>query len=180
LAAAQHYAPIHNYMEEYKNDPQGFKERTHAAYMLGQSYGSAENPIALYYGTKYNIEYDSDHNQYYFGGTGFTHETPRNGYKHKATPSFYGMLGLIYKPIQKLEVSAFANFMSKRTYVIQYNHDGEELDPRCTVNLKVGYKPIEQCEVFFNGHNLFNNNKREFPYTDKIGGIYTVGVNFGF
>lgn len=185
LGDAQHYAPINEYRAEYEADPAAFLQKTHAAYLAGQPYQSegkpvALNPIALYYGTKYNIQYDEQNGQYYFGGTGFTHDTPKNGYKHKATPSIYGMFGLIYKPTNKLEVSAFANFMSARKYVIQYNHNGEELSPRCTVNLKVGYKPVENCEVFFNGRNLFNNEKREFPFADKIGGTYTVGVNFGF
>lgn len=185
LGDAQHFAPINDYRAEYEKDPVAFLQATHAAYLAGQAYQSAgkpaaNNPIALYYGTKYNIQYDESNGQYYFGGTGFTHEPARNGYKHKATPSVYGMMGLIYKPTNKLEVSAFANLMSKRTYVIQYNHMGEKLAPRCTVNMKIGYKPVENCEVFFNGRNLFNNEKREFPFADKIGGIYTVGVNFGF
>ncbi len=101
-----------------------------------------------------------------------------NGHAHKATPSFYGMLGLIYKPVQKLEVAAFANFVGKRTYQTKYGAD--ELDNRCTANLKVGYKPMQNFELFVNAHNLFNTKDREFTCSDEIGGVYTVGVNFGF
>lgn len=103
-----------------------------------------------------------------------------DGHKHEATPSFYGMLGLVYKPLPQLNVSAFANYIGKRTYCTKYNTKGDELDPRLTVNLKVGYKPSNQVEVFFNAHNLFNDKSREFVYSDKIGGIYSVGVNFDF
>lgn len=103
-----------------------------------------------------------------------------NGHAHKATPSFYGMLGLVYKPLPQLNVSAFANYIGKRTYCTKYNTKGDELDPRFTVNLKVGYKPTNQVEVFFNAHNLFNNKAREFVYCDENGGIYSVGVNFDF
>lgn len=119
-------------------------------------------------------------NVYQYGVTKVTDHTAdlEDGHEHKATPSFYGMLGLIYKPIQKLEVSAFANVIGKRTYATTYGSD--ELGTRFTVNMKVGYKPIEKLELFFNAHNLFNNQKREFSYTDRIGGIYTFGVNFGF
>ncbi len=104
--------------------------------------------------------------------------TTVNGHKHKATPAVYGMLGLIAKPIDKLNIAAYANFIGKREYLTAYG--SEELNPRCTVNLKIGYKPIDKFEVFFNGNNLFNNQKQEFVYGDKIGGVYTVGINFGF
>lgn len=116
-----------------------------------------------------------------FGRTSVTHDKSKatdNGFKHKATPSFYGMIGLIYKPIKQLECSAFANFIGKRTYNTKYGSD--ELGNRCTVNMKVGYKPIDKIEVFFNAHNLLNTQKREFTHCDEINGIYTVGVNFGF
>ncbi len=119
---------------------------------------------------------------YEFGKTEITHDdstTPKsNGVKHKATPSFYGMLGLIYKPIQQLEVSAFANFIGKRTYQTKYGAD--ELGNRCTVNMKIGYKPIQDFEFFFNAHNLLNTKGREFTHCDEVGGIYSFGVNFGF
>ncbi|MCQ2228580.1 MAG: TonB-dependent receptor [Bacteroidales bacterium] len=168
--------------------------------MLGEAKGSATNELSqafagiiqqyllngksvkeaadLVLGPKYNAK----KNWSEFGNTTITHDdssTPKsNGVKHKDTPSFYGMLGLIYKPMQQLEVSAFANFIGKRTYTTKYG--AEKLDNRCTVNMKVGYKPIQQMELFFNAHNLFNTEKREFVYCDEIGGIYTIGVNFGF
>ena len=101
-----------------------------------------------------------------------------DGHKHKATPAFYGMLGLIYKPLQQLEVSAFGNYIGKRTYVTKYGSD--DLSQRFTVNMKIGYHPIQDFEVYFNAHNLLNNKKREFTHSDEIGGIYSVGVNFKF
>ena len=101
-----------------------------------------------------------------------------NGYVHKGTPSFYGMLGLIYKPVEKLEVSAFCNYIGKRTYKMAYGDF--DLGQRCTVNMKVGYKPTQNFEVYVNAHNLFNTKKREFVMNDKIGGLYTVGLTFAF
>lgn len=126
------------------------------------------------------VKYDERRNSCHFGKTSADEieRQLRDGHVHKATPSFYGMLGLIYKPLQQLEVSAFANFIGKRTFLMKYG--STELDNRCTVNMKVGYKPISSFEVFFNAHNLFNTEKREFAYCDKIGGVYTVGINFGF
>lgn len=104
----------------------------------------------------------------------------QDGVENKATPNFYGMLGLIYKPIQQLNVAAFANYIGKRSYATKYNSEGEDLSQRLTVNLKVGYTPVDNVEVFFNAHNLLNNKKREFVYCDQIHGLYTVGVNFNF
>ena len=126
------------------------------------------------YGSRNNIPRDGD--IFYFGASACQMPETTNGQKHKATPNIYGMLGLIYKPLQQLTISAFANLTSKRTYVTSYSE--KELGNRCTINMKVGYKPIPNAEVFFNAHNLFNNEKQEFAYCDKIGGTYTMGVNF--
>lgn len=101
-----------------------------------------------------------------------------NGHKHKATPSVYGMFGIIAKPISQLNVSAYANFIGEREYLTSYG--SQTLSPRCTVNMKVGYKPVDYFEIYFNGNNILDNQKQEFVYGDKIGGIYSIGVNFSF
>lgn len=103
-----------------------------------------------------------------------------DGVENKATPNFYGMIGLMYKPVDQLNISAFANYIGKRSYKTKYNAAGEDLSQRFTVNLHAGYKPVENCEIFVNAHNLFNSKKREFVYCDEIGGLYSIGVNFGF
>ena len=56
----------------------------------------------------------------------------------------------------------------------------KRLSPKFTLNLKVGYKPSDEVEIFFNANNLFNNKTREMVFSDKVGGLYTVGVNFAF
>ena len=101
----------------------------------------------------------------------------RNGFKHKAIPNFYGMLGMICKPIRQLEISAFANLIGKRTYDLAYG--SFSMDQRLTVNAKVGYKPVKGVEIFFDAHNLLNSEKREFALSDEVGGLYTFGINFG-
>jgi outer membrane receptor protein involved in Fe transport len=88
------------------------------------------------------------------------------------------MLGLIYKPTPKIDITAYGNYIGKRTYKTAYGT--EELDDHFTVNLKFGYKPADGIEVYLYGHNLLNTQERELPYGDKIGGIYSVGVSFGF
>lgn len=101
-----------------------------------------------------------------------------DGVKHKATPSIYGMIGLIYKPLQQLEISAFSNFVGKQTYKSKYGE--EKINNHCSVNMKIGYKPVSQIEIFFDGKNILNNEKKEYMYGDKIGGTYTVGAYFKF
>ncbi len=105
-----------------------------------------------------------------------------DGFKSKAMPSFYGSLGFIYKPIEQLSVAASANFMSKRTYDIKggVSTVSEPINSRVTMNLKLGYQPVQGFEVYFNARNLFDNSKNEYVYGDKIGGLYSVGASFAF
>lgn len=135
-------------------------------------------PLGLYYAMKYNIEYNRETQEYYFGSSVVEEPKTQDGYKHKATPSFYGNIGLIYKPIEKISLSTFAYFSGKRE--ISTIFGTSEVDPVFTMNLKAGYKPVSNCELFFEAHNLLNSNKSEAAGTDKIKGTYCIGVNFGF
>lgn len=128
------------------------------------------------FGQSHHIQYEGT--DLYFGSNNFEEPETENGVKHKSTPSVYGMLGLIYKPVSNLSVSAFANMMSKREYKTGYGQ--KELGNLCRVNMKIGYKPIQNMEIYFNAHNLLNNKAQEFLYSDKIAGTYLIGVNFGF
>ena len=142
----------------------------------GEEYDGISSPLAMYYSLKYNVIMSG--NDLYFGNASAVPQTLSSGRKHKATPSVYGMAGLIYKPIQKLNVSMFGNYIGARTYETQYGT--EKLDARFTLNAKVGYSPIKNLEVFVNAHNLLNSKKQEFIYSDEIGGQYTAGLKFEF
>jgi len=135
---------------------------------------------AAYYAIKYGVY--NDDGTFYFGDSKEYTSPTENGHVHKATPSVYGMVGLIYKPTPKIDITAYGNYLGKRTYATKYNmgDNAVELKDRFTVSMKIAYKPVPGMEVFLNGHNLLNNEQREFPYGDKIGGIYSVGINFGF
>lgn len=129
-----------------------------------------------YYGLKYGVR--NLNGTFCFGDATRQEAKTTNGHKHKATPSIYGAFGLIFKPTNTIEVSTFGNFIGKRTYETKYG--AEELPNRFTMNMKVGYKPTNGIEVFLNAHNLFNTKDREFTFCDKVGGVYSIGVNFGF
>ncbi len=139
-----------------------------------------DTEYTAYYAIRYGVY--NDNGTFTFGNSN-PYELPTvDGHKHKATPSFYGMIGLIYKPTPKIDVTAYGNYLGKRTYATKYNmgDNAVELKDRFTLSMKLAYKPVPGMEVFLNGHNLLNNEQREFPYGDKIGGIYSIGINFGF
>ena len=182
LSSCLGYTPVGRYQGAYDAMSDAEKE----AYLnnllamndAGQLVDGSVRPLGLYYALKYSIQYNSETDEYYFGSSVAEDPETKDGYKHKASPSFYGNIGLIYKPIEQLSVSTFGYFMSKRTICTIFGT--QDVKPVYTMNLKIGYKPIANCEFFFEAHNLLNSNKREFAYTDKIKGTYSFGVNFGF
>ncbi len=136
--------------------------------------------LAQYFYLKYGVRYDSDEGLYYVGKSSVRNNVDNLQDKHvnKSTPSFYGSVGLIYKPIEQLNVAANAYFYTKQEATIMFGTS--EIKGKCIVNLKVGYKPVDEFEIFFNAHNLFNDTKREFIYADHNKGIYSLGINFAF
>ncbi|MCQ2204061.1 MAG: TonB-dependent receptor [Bacteroidales bacterium] len=143
------------------------------------------NPSLYYnivYKMKETIDEKSGDMQFAIGDAQYTHDELVNGHKHKYTPSFFGSLSLIYKPVKALTFAPSAYFYGKQEVQTMYNvsRSAEKIDGKIIVNLKVAYRPTEQFEVFFNANNLFNDTRREFVYGDKIGGRYSIGVTFGF
>lgn len=134
---------------------------------------TVEHPSSMYYGLKYNIRLDKDGNAT-LGNSEFVQPPLEDGHKHKATPGFYGMAGLIYKPHDRLNIAAFANFIGKREYLTSFGTD--KLCDRFTINMKIGYHPSPVVEFFLSAHNLLNNKKKEFLYSDPIEGLYTLGM----
>ena len=100
----------------------------------------------------------------------------QDGIDHKATPTFYGMFGIVYKPTEKLSVTTYGNIIGERTMTLKYG--SQTLPTRFTMNLKIGYKPSDNMELYFNARNLFNTKEREFVFCDEIGGAYSIGLNF--
>ena len=133
---------------------------------------SVNEYLAAYYAIKYDIR--NDGSNYYFATQAYKRAQTENKHKHKATPSFYGSVNLVYKPMSQIETSLVCNFMSKREYETLYGT--QTLDARFTADLKIGYRPTSSFELYFRGKNLFNTQKQEFVYGDKIGGTYSMGV----
>lgn len=157
---------------------QAFASALRDAWLTGQvsaTYGGTtyEHPMVLYHGLVYGMR--NNGREITLGSTYSEQSNLRSGHEHKATPRLYGMIGVVVKPTQRWNVSAYANYVGKREYGTAYTQT--RFAPRVTVNAKVGWKPFDACEFFVNANNMLNNKSREFVYSDKIGGTYTVGLN---
>ena len=153
---------------------------------------TVQHPLTMYYGLKYKIRYREEMGEAFYEACSNQVKNPEltDKFHFKGTPAFYGMLGVICKPMPQLNFSAFCNYMAEREYETTYSRELvvmglddtklKRLSPKFTLNLKVGYKPSDEVEIFFNANNLFNNKTREMVFSDKVGGLYTVGVNFAF
>lgn len=141
----------------------------------------------------YGFSYDEAGNKYYTAdGTQLQFSETRDDFEHRNTPRIYGMVGLIYKPVKCLCVSSYAYYygeqFNRNCYCIgasdesgtNYTSTPVRISPKFITNLKVGYRPTDEFEISFNARNLFDDAGREFVYSDKIGGIYSIGANFCF
>jgi len=113
-------------------------------------------------------------------GVGITNlpENTESDVKHEATPSVWGTLGLVYKPIEKLEISSFGHFIGQQQFTNMYGT--VDLKDKFTLNAKASYHVTKNVKVFVNARNLFNNTEREFAYMDETNGLYLVGASLKF
>lgn len=132
--------------------------------------------LGVYYGMMYNIQ-GSGSTCFKLGSNkGKKYELSDN-YKHKATPSFYGSIGFIYKPVDIINCSALMSFMSKREYNTSYGH--ASIPSVFNLNIKFGWTPNKNVEFFIQGHNILKNNQ-EFVYGDDAKTQFTTGLNCKF
>jgi iron complex outermembrane receptor protein len=97
-------------------------------------------------------------------------------YEHKASPSYWGSIGLDYKPTKQFNVFTNAYYYGKQTFLNQY--DTSEVDAKILLNIKANYKVNPSLSLFVNARNVLNDDKKEFAFMDHIGGLYLVGLNF--
>jgi iron complex outermembrane receptor protein len=107
---------------------------------------------------------------------------------NKSTPSFFGGLSVDYTPWDKLSVFASAYVYSAQSILISevdktnaYNAQNRyKVNPKVIPSLKISYKVWKENSLFFNARNFLDSNKKEFAYTDHIGGTYLLGVDIKF
>lgn len=102
----------------------------------------------------------------------------KSNVEHKSTPSYYGMLGIRYRPIKKLELMTNCYFYGEQEYVNQYGTF--EVDSKLLLNLKVNYHVFDFMDLFVNGRNILNSTTKEFAAMDDIGALYMGGLRINY
>ncbi|MGQ1783507.1 TonB-dependent receptor plug domain-containing protein [Saccharicrinis sp. GN24d3] len=97
---------------------------------------------------------------------------------NKATPTFWGSIGLNYKPFEKLDINSQAYFYGEQTFVNQYGT--VPIDSKFLLNAKITYHAGKNISFYLNGRNILDNDQPEFGYMDNIGGLYLAGLQFNF
>jgi iron complex outermembrane receptor protein len=110
--------------------------------------------------------------------TRFTPDELQDDIKHKATPQFWGMVGLIYRPFKQWQLSTNGYYTSNQTFINQ--NTTVDIEPKLVLSGKASFKPSEKIEVFIHGHNILNNTSTEFAFMDPVGEIYMMGLKFKY
>lgn len=107
---------------------------------------------------------------------------------HKSTPTLYGGVTVDYSPTNRINLFASMYYYTNQTIETNKVDVSNKLGAasmykvaaKASVNFKVTFKVWDESSIYLNARNFFNNNRKEFAYTDEIGGTYLVGVNFNF
>lgn len=129
--------------------------------------------LGAYYSLLYNIEGDSQED-FKLANSKQPIPVSSNNHKHKSTPSFYGSIGIIYKPSSIVNFSALMSFMSGREFLTSYG--SSKVPAMYNLNVKMGWTPNSSVEFFIQGHNLFSNDRKEFVYSDPVKPMLTTGL----
>jgi iron complex outermembrane recepter protein len=108
--------------------------------------------------------------------------------EHKNTPTFFGGATIDFSPIKRLGIFTTLYYYTAQTILLSkvdvtdaYGaSDMYKVQPKLIMSLKINFKVWKENSIFFNARNLLNSNKKEFAYTDKIGGVYMVGISLKF
>lgn len=159
----------------------------HSAFEGGrENYSGSVNGVAIaydellaaYYALKYDIVINPETKNFEISNSVQPSRKLENNHKHKSTPSFYGTVGLIFKPVSVLNVSALMSFMSSREFLTSYGYAKQSATRN--LNLKVGWTPNKNVEFFIQGHNLLGGSKTEFIYGDPVKSMFTTGMSCRF
>lgn len=100
--------------------------------------------------------------------------------KHENTPSFYGGYFFNFKPNDKFNINLNGYFYGQQRQYSGTDRDNVrpagEIPGNFLLNAKVSYLVAKKLNLFVNGRNVLNTDKREYFATDRIGGLYSVGA----
>jgi iron complex outermembrane recepter protein len=123
-----------------------------------------------------------------YSGTNSVNKDSLIDMEHKNTPALFGGATIDFSPISRLNMFATLYCYSEQTILMNkvdvtntYGaSDMYKVDPKMILNIKVSFKVWKENIIFINTRNVLNSNKKEFAYTDKIGGLYLAGVSIKF
>lgn len=107
----------------------------------------------------------------------------------EAMPSFWGSIGITYKPTKKWSAFVQGYYYSSSYMYTQYANSSSRpdnceytgnIEAKFLINAKVSYQLTKNINLFVNGRNILNNEKQEFMFMDKIGALYLAGLNVNF
>lgn len=120
----------------------------------------------------------------YMPDESFTKQDSLIDITHTWTPTMYGGLICNYAPIEKLNINANVYFATTQSF----NEIIDDLDQTpfkvsinsyAVLNLKASYKVYKNNSIFINARNIISDEK-QFAYSEKISGLYMVGLNLEF
>jgi iron complex outermembrane receptor protein len=129
------------------------------------------------------------------GAPAVNNSTTQYDINSKNTPNAYGGFYFNIEPISKLNLSVsmyyfgsyqvFTNWESNPTPTatdpnpLYVYHPTVDIPSKVLLNAKISYNAFKYTKFFINVRNITGGgNSREFYGTDRIGGLYMVGVNF--
>lgn len=133
-----------------------------------------DDMLGLYYGIMYGIDIIPEKSEFILADAAQVEQKKNDNHKHSATPSFYGSIGFICKPMEIVNFSALMSFMSKREFNTSYG--STTMPAMCNLNIKLGWTPNKNVEFFIQGHNILSNSKQEFAYGDPVKTEFTTGL----
>lgn len=97
----------------------------------------------------------------------------------KTSPSWYGGLSVTYRPIDPLSLHAHAYLAGPATVEHTNYNMTDDLETLGILNLKVSYELAAGFEVFGNIRNInLTGSPRQAPWSDDIGELYLIGLNY--
>lgn len=109
-----------------------------------------------------------------------TSVTDQNSWeKTDLVPGYFGGLSCTYSLyFNKLTVNA--NWYFYDNYTFPHRHNSYYISGKDIVNVKLSYNFLGEHSLHFNGKNILNNQRIEFPYADKINRMYLIGIDLVF
>jgi len=97
---------------------------------------------------------------------------------HLWTPTFYGGMVIDYKFFkQRVNININSYYYTEQTLLSKYGEG--KIDPKFIVNSKISYKFFKESYLYLNCRNIIGE-KKEYPFMDKIGTNYLIGLHFDF